>query len=107
MTGAAASIAVAGTLSATPLLLAAPVVVGVGAALGAVASAASTGVNSGLSGYGIAPSRLDYYQQRMLQGAYLVTVRTEDEGELERAKTVFEQAGGQEVEVFRLTKKLT
>ena len=43
----------------------------------------------------------------MLQGAYLVAVRTEDEAELERAGNAFEQAGGREVEVFRLTKKLT
>ena len=105
--GAAASVAAAGTLSATPLLMAAPLVVGAGAAIGAIASAASTAANSGLSGYGIAPSRMNHYEQKMLSGAHLVAVRTEDEAELERANRVFEQAGGQEVEIFRLTKKLT
>ena len=107
MAGAAASVAVAGTLSATPLLAAAPLVVGIGAAIGAVASNAATESKSGLSSYGIAPSRLHYYEQKMQGGAHLVAVRTEDEAELERARNVFEQAGGQEVEIFRLTKKLT
>lgn len=107
ITGAAAGVATMGTVGLTPLLILAPVVVGVGALAGAALGAVTTAANSGLADYGIAPSRMDFYQQKMLTGAYLVAVRTEDEEELERARTVYAQAGGQEVEVFRLTKKLT
>ena len=107
VTGAAAGVAALGTVGMTPLLAVAPVVVGAGAVVGAMVGAAATAANSGLSTYGIAPSRMEHYQQKLLQGAYLVAVRTEDEAELDRAKRVFEQAGGREVEVFRLTKKLT
>ena len=107
VSGAAAGVATVGVVGLTPLLILAPVVVGVGALAGAALGAAATAANSGLADYGIAPSRMEYYQQKMLTGAHLVAVRTEDEDELERARTVYEQAGGQEVELFRLTRKLT
>ena len=102
-----AGVAVAGSVGFTPLLIVAPVVVGIGAAVGAAMGATATAANGGLAGYGIAPSRMGYYQQRMQQGAYLVAFRTEDEAVMDRAKTLFEQGGGQEIEIFRLTKKLT
>ena len=105
--GAAAGVAVLGNVGLTPLLMIAPAVVGAGAVAGAAIGAAVTAANSELSAFGIAPSRMNYYQQRMLQGGFLVAVRTEDENELDRAKNVFKQTGGQDVETFRLTKKLT
>ena len=91
----------------TPLLMIAPLVVATGAAIGAATSATAVATHNGLSDYGIAPSRIDHYQDRLTTGGYLVAVRTEDEAELERAQGVFEQAGGQDIELFRLTKKLT
>ena len=105
--GAAAGLATVGTVGLTPLLMIAPVVVGVGAVAGATLGAAATAANSGLQSYGVAPSRMEHYEQRLTSGAYLVAVRSEDEAELERARTTLEQAGGRDVEVFRLTKKLT
>ena len=102
-----AGVAVAGSVGLTPLLIAAPVAVGIGVAVGAAMGAAATAANGGLAGYGIAPSRMDHYHLKMQQGAYLVAFRNEDEAAMDRAKNVFEQMGGQDVEVFRLTKKLT
>lgn len=107
ITGAAAGIGTMSAVGLTPLLILAPVVVGVGALAGAALGAAATAAHSGLADYGIAPSRMRHYQEKMLRGGYLVAVRTEDEAELERARTAYEQAGIQEIELFRLTKKLT
>lgn len=102
--GAAAGVMTMGIVGLTPLLMIAPVIVGAGALVGAVTGAAAA---AGLSDYGIPQSRLDYYQGKLSAGGFLVAVRSEDEGELTRAKGVFEQAGGTDVEVYRLTRKLT
>ena len=88
----------------TPLLMIAPLIVGAGALVGAVTGGAAA---AGLSDYGIPQNRLNAYQDNLSAGGFLVAVRSEDEGELERAKAVFAQAGGTNIDLFRLTKKLT
>ena len=102
--GAAAGVMTMATVGLTPLLMIAPVVVGAGALVGAVAGGTAA---AGLSDYGIPQARMDYYQQKLSAGGFLVAVRTEDEVELDRAKTVFGQAGATDIDVYRLTKKLT
>lgn len=105
--GAAAGVATMSIVGLTPLLMIAPVVVATGGLIGAATTAAAVAATNGLSDYGIAPSRLEHYQQKLNAGDYLVAVRTDDEARLERAQQVFEQCGGQDIELFRLTKKLT
>ena len=100
--GAAAGTATMSIVGLTPLLMIAPLVVAGGAALGAATGA----VGSELADYGVPQSRRDYFQQQLIDGQLLVAVRTEDETALGRARSVFEQAGGQDIDVFRLTKKL-
>ena len=102
--GAAAGVMTMATVGLTPLLMIAPLVVGAGALVGAVTGGAAA---AGLSDYGIPERRMDYYQGKLSAGSFLVAVRTEDEGELERARTAFAQAGGADIDLFRLTKKLT
>lgn len=105
--GAAAGVATMGLVGLTPLLMIAPLIVATGAAVGAATTATAVATQSSLTDYGIAPSRMEYYQDKLTKGSYLIAVRTEDEEELGRAQTVFEQSGGQDIELFRLTKKLT
>ena len=100
--GAAAGVATMSLVGLTPLLMIAPLIVGTGAAIGAATGALA----SGLSDYGIPQTQLDHYQQRLVAGDLLVAVRTEDEGKLERAQSVFSEAGGGDIALFRLTKKL-
>ena len=102
--GAAAGVMTMATVGLTPLLMIAPVVVGAGALVGAVTGGAAA---AGLSDYGVPQAREDYYHGKLSAGGMLVAVRTEDEGELDRATAAFRQAGGTDVEVFRLTRKLT
>ena len=86
----------------TPLLMIAPLVVATGAALGAGVGALA----SGLADFGVPQARRDYYQGRLLAGDFLVAVRSDNEAELERARSVFNASGEQDSELFRLTKKL-
>ena len=102
VTGAAAGVATMSIVGLTPLLIIAPIIVGAGAALGAAAGALA----SGLSDFGIAQTRLDYYQQRLIAGDLLVAVRSENEDELDKASSAFSTAGAREIETFRFTRKL-
>ena len=100
--GAAADTGFMSIVGLTPLLMNAPLVVATGAALGAGVSALA----SGLADFGIPSARMDYYQQRLAAGDFLIAVRSDDEKELERARSVFAESGAPDSELFRLTKKL-
>ena len=65
--------------------------IGAGALVGAVTGGAAA---AGLSDYGIPQNRLNRYQDKLAAGGFVVAVRSEDEGELDRARTVFAQGGG-------------
>lgn len=86
-----------------PLVLAAPIAAAAGAAIGAAAGATV----EGLADLGITKARQEYYQGKLEAGGFLVAVHTEDEGKLARANAVFQQAGGQDIALFRLTKRLS
>lgn len=100
--GAAVGVGTMSIVGLTPLLMFAPIIVGVGAALGAAAGALA----SGLSDFGIPQTRMDDYQQRLIAGDLLVAVRSENEDELEQAASAFNAAGARQIETFRFTKKL-
>ena len=101
-TAAAATLAVPGL---QPLVVTAPLVALAGAILGALFGAGAAMAQ--LASLGIMKSRQDHYQQRIDAGGYLVAVRTEDEAALTRALRVFEESHAKDIELFRLTKKLT
>ena len=104
--GIAGAIAAVGTMSIvglTPLLMIGPLLVAGGAAVGVVAGSLVTG----LSTFGIADARLDYYQKRLLDGGYLVAVQTDDEKQLGSAQKVFTENEGQDIETYRYTRRVT
>ena len=99
---AAASLTVPGL---QPLLVTAPLAAAFGAVVGAIVGAANA--MSELESFGITKAERGVYRQKLDAGGHLVAVRTEDEDELVRAQAVFEQSGGQNIALFRLTKRLT
>ena len=103
LTGAFAAIGTMSIVGLTPLLMIAPLLVAGGAAVGVVAGTLVTG----LSSFGIADARLDHYQKRLLDGGYLVAVQTDDEKQLGSAEKVFAENGGQDIETYRYTRRLT
>ncbi len=105
--GAAMGAATMGIVGLTPLLILAPLVVGTGAAVGAAAGAAAGATGSSLAEFGIPDERQSAYEERLKTGSVLVAVRTDDEGELEKANAALEQAGAKDVGLFRLTKKIS
>ena len=108
-TGAAAGAAVAAASLTVPglqpLLVTAPLAAAFGAVVGAIVGAANA--MSELESLGITEAERGVYRQKLDAGGHLVAVRTEDEDELVRAQAVFEQSGGQNIALFRLTKRLT
>jgi hypothetical protein len=103
--GAAAAAATLAVPGLQPLLVTAPLVSLAGAILGALFGAG--GLLAQLAGLGIMESRQDYYRQKIDEGGYLIAVQTEDEAALTRALRIFEEAHARDIELFRLTKKLT
>ena len=95
--GALAGIGTMSIVGLTPLLMIAPLMVAGGAAVGVVAGSLVTG----LSSFGIADKRLDYYQKQLLDGGYLVAVQTDDETELGNAQKVFTENDGRDIETYR------
>ena len=105
--GAAAGAMTMGIVGLTPLLIIAPLVVGTGAAVGAAVGAAAGAQGSSLADFGVPDEKQKVYEDRLTTGAVLVAVRTDDEGELEKANTAMEQAGAKDMGLFRLTKKIS
>ena len=105
--GAAAGVATMGIVGLTPLLMIAPLIVGTGAAVGAAAGAAAGAQGSSLADFGIPDEKQPAYEDRLKAGSVLVAVRTDDEGELEKANAAMEEAGAKDVGLFRLTKKMS
>ena len=101
--GAAAGLGVMSVVGLTPLLIIAPAVVTAGAAVGA-ASGTAAAVNA-LDDYGVPEAERKDYENTLREGGAVVAVRSEDEAEIERARSVIEQAGGR-ARIIRLTKKL-
>ena len=101
--GALAGIGTMSIVGLTPLLMVAPLMIAGGAAVGVVAGSLVTG----LSSFGIADKRLDYYQKQLLDGGYLVAVQTDDEKQLASAQKVFAENGGRDIETYRYTRRLT
>ena len=105
--GAAAGAMTMGIVGLTPLLIIAPLVVGTGAAAGAAVGAVAGASGSSLADFGIPEEKQKAYEDRLTAGAVLVAVRTDDEGELEKANAALEQAGAKDVGLYRLTKKIS
>ena len=103
--GAAAAAATLALPGLQPLLVTAPFMAVAGAIVGALLGAGTAGAQ--LASFGIVKSRQDHYQPRIDAGGFLIAVRTEDEAALTRALRVFEQCHARDIELFRLTKKLT
>jgi outer membrane lipoprotein SlyB len=64
---------------------------------GAAAGAALGGITGALIGMGIPEYEAKRYEGRVKEGGILVSVHTEDRNERERAKSIFEAAGADDV----------
>ena len=77
-----------------PFIAAGPIMAALsGAAIGAAAG----GVAGGLIGMGIPELEAKRYEGKIKQGNILISVHTDDSQEIDRAKTIFKEAGGQDI----------
>lgn len=77
-----------------PFIAAGPIMAALGgAALGATAG----GIAGGLIGLGIPELEAKRYEGRVKDGNLLISVHTEDAGDIARAKDIFKQAGAQDI----------
>jgi hypothetical protein len=77
-----------------PFIAAGPILA---ALSGAAAGAALGGVTGALIGMGIPEYEAKRYEGKIKEGNVLISVHTEDSTERERAKTIFEHAGAEDI----------
>ena len=77
-----------------PFIAAGPILA---ALSGAAAGAALGGVTGALSGMGIPEYEAKRYEGKIKEGNALISVHAEDSTERDRAKTIFEQAGAEDI----------
>ena len=77
-----------------PFIAAGPILA---ALSGAAAGAALGGVTGALVGMGIPEYEAKRYEGKIKEGNVLISVHAEDSTERERAKTIFEQAGAEDI----------
>jgi len=77
-----------------PFIAAGPILA---ALSGAAAGAALGGVTGALVGMGIPEYEAKRYEGKIKEGNMLISVHAEDSTERERAKTIFEQAGAEDI----------
>lgn len=102
--GAAAGLGFMGIVGLTPLLVIAPVVITLGAAIGA--GFGTLAALTALGGYGVPQEEQTAYENALRAGGALVAVNTEDERELDQAAKIM-QAAGARARVIRFTKRLS
>ena len=77
-----------------PFIAAGPIIAALsGAAIGAAAG----GIAGGLIGLGIPELEAKRYEGKIKEGNILISVHTEDSGEIDRAKDIFTKAGAQDI----------
>lgn len=77
-----------------PFIAAGPIMAALG---GAAAGAALGGVTGALVGLGIPEYEAKQYEGKIKEGNILISVHTEDSAERNRAKTIFERAGAEDI----------
>ena len=77
-----------------PFIAAGPIMAALG---GAAAGAALGGVTGALIGYGIPEYEAKRYEGKLKEGNLLISVHTDDSTERDRAKTIFEEAGAEDI----------
>ena len=77
-----------------PFIAAGPIMAALG---GAAAGAALGGVTGALVGLGIPEYEAKQYEGKIKEGNILISVHTEDSAERDRAKTIFERAGAENI----------
>src|SRR5229473_4143303 len=77
-----------------PFIAAGPIMA---ALSGAAAGAALGGVTGALIGFGIPEYEAKRYEGKLKEGNLLISVHTDDSTERERAKTIFEEAGAEDI----------
>src|SRR5213594_1444558 len=77
-----------------PFIAAGPIMA---ALSGAAAGAALGGVTGALIGYGIPEYEAKRYEGKLKEGNLLISVHTDDSTERDRAKTIFEEAGAEDI----------
>jgi len=77
-----------------PFIAAGPIMA---ALSGAAAGAAVGGVTGGLIGLGMPEYEAKQYEGKIKEGRVLISVHTENSPERDRAKTIFEQAGAEDI----------
>jgi len=77
-----------------PFIAAGPILA---ALSGAAAGAALGGITGALIGMGIPEYEAKRYEGKIKEGNILISVHTEDSTERDRAKTIFEQAGAEDI----------
>ena len=74
---------------------------------GAAAGAALGGVTGALIGFGIPEYEAKRYEGKIKEGNLLISVHTDNSSERERAKTIFEEAGAEDISYGRGTRVST
>lgn len=77
-----------------PFIAAGPIVA---ALSGAAVGAAVGGIAGGLIGLGIPEFEAKRYEVKLKEGNILISIHTEDAGDIARAKDIFKQAGAQDI----------
>jgi len=77
-----------------PFIAAGPIMA---ALSGAAAGAALGGVTGALIGFGIPEYEAKRYEGKLKEGNLLISVHTDDSTERDRAKTIFEEAGAEDI----------
>src|SRR5712672_1992073 len=77
-----------------PFIAAGPILA---ALSGAAAGAAVGGVTGALIGFGIPEYEAKRYEGKLKEGNLLISVQTDDSTERDRAKTIFEEAGAEDI----------
>ena len=66
---------------------------------GAAIGATTGGVAGGLIGLGIPEIEAKRYEEKLVQGNYLISVHVDDSDETDRAKKIFENSGAEDISV--------
>ena len=77
-----------------PFIAAGPIMA---ALSGAAAGAALGGITGALIGFGIPEYEAKRYEGKLKEGNLLISVHTDDSTERDRAKTIFEEAGAEDI----------
>lgn len=81
-----------------PFIAAGPIMA---ALSGAAVGAATGGIVGGLIGLGIPEIEAKRYEDKLKKGNYLVSAHTNNDDQLDRAKTIFEEAGAEDISTVR------